>query len=253
LLALLRQQDVTHVAIAFDHVIESFRNEMYGGYKTSAGMPEDLLGQFELAERATHALGIVTWPMVEFEADDAIATAVAMWGEAPGVDQVVICSPDKDMMQLIRGRQIVSLDRRRETLIDQAGVVEKFGVEPESIPDYLALMGDSADGIPGVPRWGAKSASTVLARYLRIEDIPENPMLWDVSVRGAKSMAATLAEHRSLADLYKELTTLRLDVPLTESLEDLEWRGARQTEFVALCDKLGFSRLASAPQRWRND
>ena len=253
LLSLLRQPDVTHVGVAFDHVVESFRNEMFGGYKTGDDVPEDLANQFELAERVTRALGIVVWPMIEFEADDAIATAVAIWAGAPEIEQVVICSPDKDMMQLIRGQDVVSLDRRRQIVIDYKGVVEKFGVEPDSIPDYLALVGDTSDGIPGVPRWGAKSASVVLKRYKRIEAIPENPMLWDVSVRGAKSMAAELKEHRSVVDLYKELATLRLDVPLTESLEDLEWKGARSSEYKILCSELGFQRLATVPSRWRDD
>ncbi|MCH2321383.1 MAG: flap endonuclease [SAR202 cluster bacterium] len=253
LLSLLRQPDVTHVGVAFDHIVESFRNELFGGYKTGGGVPTDLANQFELAERVARALGFVVWPMVEFEADDAIATAVARWAEAPGVDQVVICSPDKDMMQLIRGQDVVSLDRRRQIVIDYKGVVEKFGVEPGSIPDYLALVGDTSDGIPGVPRWGAKSASLVLKRYKRIEAIPENPMLWDVSVRGAKSMANELKEHRSVVDLYKELATLRLDVPLTESLEDLKWKGARSSEYNILCSELGFQTLATAPSQWRDD
>ena len=253
LLSLLRQPDVTHVGVAFDHIVESFRNELFGGYKTGDGVPTDLANQFELAERVARAVGFVVWPMVEFEADDAIATAVARWAEAPGVDQVVICSPDKDMMQLIRGQDVVSLDRRRQIVIDYKGVVEKFGVEPGSIPDYLALVGDTSDGIPGVPRWGAKSASLVLKRYKRIEAIPENPMLWDVSVRGAKSMANELKEHRSVVDLYKELATLRLDVPLTESLEDLKWKGARSSEYNILCSELGFQTLATAPSQWRDD
>ena len=253
LLSLLRQPDVTHVVVAFDHIVESFRNELFGGYKTGDGVPTDLANQFELAERVARALGFVVWPMVEFEADDAIATAVARWAEAPGVDQVVICSPDKDMMQLIRGQDVVSLDRRRQIVIDYKGVVEIFGVEPGSIPDYLALVGDTSDGIPGVPRWGAKSASLVLKRYKRIEAIPENPMLWDVSVRGAKSMANELKEHRSVVDLYKELATLRLDVPLTESLEDLKWKGARSSEYNILCSELGFQTLATAPSQWRDD
>ena len=250
LLALLRQDDVTHVAVAFDHVIESFRNDLFDGYKTGEGMSEELLAQFDPAEIATEALGIVTWPMTEFEADDAIATAAVRFADDPRVEQVVICSPDKDLMQVVRGDKIVSLDRRREILTNEAGVVDKFGVPPESIPDYLALVGDSADGIPGVSRWGAKSASTLLARYGNIEAIPDSELLWDVKVRGAKSMAATLAEHRGDAALYKELATLRLDVPLTESLDDLEWKGARQTAFSNLCDELGFGQLKSAPTRW---
>ena len=250
LVNLLRQDDVTHVAVAFDHVIVSFRNELFDGYKTGEGTSEDLLAQFDLAEIATEALGIVTWPMTEYEADDAIATAAIRFADDPRVEQVVICSPDKDLMQVVRGDRIVSLDRRREILTNDAGVVEKFGVPPEAIPDYLALVGDSADGIPGVPRWGAKSASTLLARYGQIEAIPDSELVWDVKVRGAKSMANTLAEHRADAALYKELATLRLDVPLTESLDDLEWKGARRTAFSNLCDELGFGQLRSAPTRW---
>ena len=250
LLSLLSENDVTHVAVAFDHVIVSFRNELFDGYKTGEGTSEELLAQFDPAEIATEALGIVTWPMVEYEADDAIATAAVRFADDPRVEQVVICSPDKDLMQVVRGDKIVSLDRRRGILTNEAGVVEKFGVPPESIPDYLALVGDSADGIPGVPRWGAKSASTLLARYGNIEAIPDSELLWDVKVRGAKSMAGTLAEHRADAALYKELATLRLDVPLTESLDDLEWRGARQAAFSNLCDELGFGQIRSAPTRW---
>ena len=250
LLSLLSQDDVTHVAVAFDHVIVSFRNELFDGYKTGEGTSEELLAQFDPAEIATEALGIVTWPMVEYEADDAIATAAVRFADDPRVEQVVICSPDKDLMQVVRGDKIVSLDRRRGILTNEAGVVEKFGVPPESIPDYLALVGDSADGIPGVPRWGTKSASTLLARYGNIDAIPDSELLWDVKVRGAKSMAGTLAEHRADAALYKELATLRLDVPLSESLDDLEWRGARQTAFSNLCDELGFGQIRSAPTRW---
>ena len=250
LLSLLRQDDVTHVAVAFDHVIESFRNQLFDGYKTGEGTSEELLAQFDPAEIATEALGIVTWPMVEYEADDAIATAAVRFADDPRVEQVVICSPDKDLMQVVRGDRIVSLDRRREILTDEAGVVEKFGVPPEAIPDYLALVGDSADGIPGVPRWGAKSASTMLARYGNIDSIPDSELLWDVKVRGAKSMAGTLAERRGDAALYKELATLRLDVPLNESLDDLEWKGARQVAYANMCDELGFGQLRSAPTRW---
>lgn len=250
LLLLLRQDDVTHVAVAFDHVVESFRNQLFDGYKTSEGMPEELLAQFDLAEIATEALGIVTWPMTEFEADDAIGTAAVRFADEASVEQVVICSPDKDLMQLVVGNRIVSLDRRKDMVIDQAGVIEKFGVEPKSIPDYLALVGDTADGIPGVPRWGAKSSSTVLARYSHIEDIPDNFLLWDVTVRGAKTMADNLAEHRGAVALYKELATLRLDVPLIENLDDLEWNGARRDAFLKICDELGFNQMKSSPTKW---
>ncbi len=248
--ALCREPDVTHVACAFDHVVESFRNDMFDGYKTGEGVPEDLFSQFELAESAVRALGIVVWPMVEFEADDALATAVVRWSEEAGVEQTVICSPDKDLMQMVRGDEVVSLDRRRAITINEPGVWEKFGVGPRSIPDYLALVGDAADGIPGIPRWGAKSASTVLARYGRLEDIPSDPSDWDVKVRGASSMSAALEERRVEADLYKRLAILRTDVPLKESLKDLEWRGAVESDYKTLCSDLGFSRLASSPQKW---
>ncbi len=253
LLLLLRGPDVTHVACAFDHVVESFRNDMFAGYKTGAGVPEDLLAQFDLAEAAASSLGLVVWPMVEFEADDAIATAARRWQDSDDMDQIVVCSPDKDLTQMVIGDRVVCLDRRREITLNESGVVGKFGVLPRSIPDYLALVGDSADGIPGVPRWGAKSASQVLARYIRIEDIPENPLVWDVNPRGANSMAACLREHHTDALLYRELTTLRTDVPLQESLADLEWRGAPRDEFVRMCTELGLERLRELPHRWAGE
>ena len=251
LLALLKGDDVTHVACAFDHVVESFRNDLFDGYKTGEGVPEDLFSQFELAERAVRSLGIVVWPMVEFEADDAIATAVARWDGEEDVEQIVICSPDKDLMQMVSGDEVVSLDRRRDITIDEPGVWDKFGVGPKSIPDYLALVGDAADGIPGIPRWGAKSTAIVLARYGRLEDIPADPSDWDVKVRGANSMATSLEERRGDAALYKRLAILRIDVPLEESLQDLEWRGALETDYKKLCIELGFNRLASSPKTWR--
>ena len=175
LLALLRQGDVTHLGFAFDHVVESFRNDMFAGYKTGEGTPEELVGQFPLAERAASALGLVVWPMIEFEADDALATAANRWKDTPDVNQVVICSPDKDMAQLVEGDRIVEFDRRRGDVLNEQGVIGKFGVAPASIPDLLALAGDSPDGIPGLPRWGAKSSAQVLARYRHIEDIPGDP------------------------------------------------------------------------------
>jgi 5'-3' exonuclease len=250
LLALLRQDDVTHVACAFDTVIESFRNGLFEGYKTGAGVPEELMAQFGPAERATAALGVVVWAMVEFEADDAIATAAERWRHEPGVDQVVVCSPDKDLTQLVTGDAVVCLDRRRNITLDQAGVRDRFGVEPESIPDYLALVGDSADGIPGVPRWGAKSTATVLARYRHIEDIPDDPADWQVTPRGAATMADSLREHAEAVKLYRYLTTLRLDVPLSESLPEVKWQGVNRNEFEALCAEYGLEGLLDAPHRW---
>ena len=253
LLQLLRQGDVTHVACAFDHSIVSFRNELFDGYKTGADTPEELRGQFDLAEKAASALGVVIWPMTEFEADDAMATGAARWENAPEVEQIVICSPDKDLCQMVRGSRVVCLDRRKGLVIDEDGVTEKFGVQPRSIPDYLALVGDSADGIPGIPRWGAKSTAAVLARYRHLEDIPANSGVWDVSVRGAKTMATNLAERREDAALYKTLATLRTDVPIAETLDELEWQGARATQYRSLCAELGFDRLSDAPARWRQE
>ncbi len=243
LLALLRQEDVTHVAIAFDHVVKSFRNELFAGYKTGEGTPEDLTAQFDLAEQASQALGLVVWPMIEFEADDALASAAHRWGDDPAVEQVVICTPDKDLAQMVRGQRVVCLDRRREQTLDEAGVQLKFGVAPASIPDYLALVGDAADGIPGIPRWGAKSTGAVLDRYSHLEQIPDNAAFWDVKVRGATAIAASLAERREEAKLYRELATLRLDVPLAESLDQLVWKGVRNPDFQELCAELGFTGL----------
>jgi 5'-3' exonuclease len=252
LYSLLREDQVTHAACAFDHVIESFRNQLYAGYKTSAGVPEDLLAQFELAERATHALGVVVWSMVEFEADDALATAAARWGDAPGVDRVVICTPDKDVAQCVRGSQVVAFDRLRRRLLDEPGVVAKFGVAPASIADWLALVGDSADGYPGVPRWGAKSAAAVLAMYGRIDAIPDDARWWRVPVRGAAALAESLRAHRTEAALYRKLATLRTDVPLGETIDDLRWRGARRDELTALCREIGDEAFLERITSWRD-
>ena len=251
LLALLASPDVTHVACAFDHVIESFRNDLYDGYKTSEGVPPELLAQFPLAERLTHALGIAVWPMVELEADDALATAAARWAEAEGVEQVVICSPDKDLAQCVRGTRVVCLDRRQRKLLDEAGVREKFGVAPGSLPDWLALVGDSADGYPGVPRWGAKSASAVLGRYGRLEAIPPFEREWEVSVRGAAALGESLRAHRAEAALYRRLATLRTDADLPESLDDLRWRGARRGELEDVCHLIREAEVVSRMPAWR--
>jgi len=226
LLALLGEPGVTHVAIAFDHVIESFRNDLFPGYKTGDGIDPKLYAQFGPAEDACRALGIVTWPMIEFECDDALATAAARFAEERDVEQVVICSPDKDLTQCVRGTRVVCLDRIRRTTLDEDGVHAKFGVGPASIPDWLALVGDSADGFPGVPRWGAKSASAVLGAYTHLESIPDDPRAWSAKVRGSDALAASLREHREDALLFRRLATLRTDVPLPESLDDLRWRGA---------------------------
>jgi 5'-3' exonuclease len=251
LLALLASPDVSHVACAFDTVIESFRNQLFDGYKTSDGVPEELLSQFPLAERMTEALGVVTWRMVEFEADDALATAAARWAGAEGVEQVVICSPDKDLAQCVRGSSVVCFDRRRQILLDEAAVVRKFGVPPLSMPDWLALVGDSSDGYPGLPRWGAVSAASLLARYLRLEDIPDHERAWSVSVRGAAALGQSLREGRQDALLYRRLARLRTDVPLAETLDDLRWRGARRAALEALCAEIGEDEVASRMPLWR--
>lgn len=238
MLALLREPGASHVAVAFDHVIESFRNDLFVGYKTGEGIEPDLWAQFELAERACSALGLVVWPMIEFEADDAIATAAARFAESAEVEQVLIASPDKDLCQCVLGSRVVCLDRMRKKVLDDAAVKEKFGVAPAQIPDYLALVGDSADGIPGVPRWGAKSAAAVLSAYGTLDQIPDSAATWSVTVRGAAALAESLASRRSDALLYKRLATLRVDVPLSESLEDLRYRGARKAELEAVVAEL---------------
>jgi 5'-3' exonuclease len=253
LLSLLREPGVTHVACAFDHVIESFRNQLFAGYKTGEGIDPDLWAQFEPAERAASALGIVVWPMVEFETDDALATAAFRWHDEPGVEQVVICSPDKDLSQCVVGSRVICRDRLRRTDRDEAGVVARFGVPPASIPDWLALVGDAADGIPGIPGWGEKSAGTVLLRYGRIEAIPDDPAGWDVAVRGRDRLAASLRGRREDAALYRRLATLRTDVPLAESLADLEWRGARRGDLGALCREIGAEGLLPRVPRWREE
>jgi len=223
------------------------------GYKTSAGVDPDLLAQFALAEEAVAALGVVVWPMVEFEADDALASAVKRFENNPAVEQIVIGSPDKDLAQLVVGQRIVCWDRRRDSLIDEAGVVEKYGVRPKSIPDWLALVGDAADGFPGLPGWGAKSTAAVLARFEHIEAIPPDAAQWNlkaVSPGRAASLAASLAQQREAALLYRQLATLRYDVPLQETLSDLQWRGAHR-RLRELCQAMGDDRLAARITRWQ--
>jgi len=246
LLALIRDGSVSHIAAAFDTVIESFRNDLFAGYKTGDGIDPELLAQFPLAERAVAALGIRVWPMVEFEADDALATGAQRYASHPEVEQVVICSPDKDLAQCVRGSEVVCLDRLRQRILDEPGVLAKFGVPPAAIPDWLGLVGDQADGIPGIPRWGAKSAATVLRRYGHIDRIPDDHRQWDVEVRGAASLARSLCERRAEADLYRRLAALRRDVPLTDELADLRWRGAQRPELEAVCDEIG---LRGLPER----
>ena len=250
LLLLLRPPAVTHIGVAFDAVIPSFRNDLFAGYKTGAGVDPALLAQFPLAERMTAALGLAGWPMTDLEADDALATAAHRWQEAPGLEQVIIASPDKDLCQLVRGDRVVTLDRRKNVTLNEEGVRQKFGVAPPSIPDYLALVGDAADGIPGIPKWGAKSAAQLLAHYQRIENIPADPADWAVKVRGGPALASRLAAHLEDAFLYRQLATLRLDAPIAEELAQLEWQGVRRQPFQELCAELGFDRLATAPERW---
>jgi 5'-3' exonuclease len=216
---------VTHLGVATDHVIESFRNGMWPGYKSSAGVPADLLEQFEPLEDALRAAGITVWAMVEHEADDALAAAAEKAAEDSRVERVVICTPDKDLAQCVRGDRVVQMNRRTNEIRNEAGVVEKFGVSPESIPDYLALVGDSADGYPGLPGWGAKSAAMVLARFKRIEDIPADWQAWGENVGRAGALSATLEESREAAMLFKDLATLRTGVTVFESVDELEWKG----------------------------
>lgn len=249
-LALLREPDVTHLGAATDHVIESWRNDLYPGYKSSAGIPAELLSQFSDAERALAAMGVVLWPMVEDEADDAIATAVARHVDDPAIEQIVICSVDKDLAQCVRGDRVVLRDRIRNVQYDEAGVLTKFGVAPASIPDYLALVGDSSDGFPGLPGWGAKSAATVLRRFGTFDAIPESPLDWDLPLRNASRLAHTLVTHRDEAVLYRTLATLRLEASATESLPELEWRGARRDAFIALCEELGLDTVRERVHRW---
>jgi len=247
-LSLLREPDVTHLAVATDHVIWSFRNDLWPGYKTEEGVPEDLLAQFPLAERALEAIGVVVWPMIELEADDALATAVARFGDS--VDQVVICTPDKDLAQCVAGKRVVQRDRRRMITYDEDAVRAKFGVSPASIPDWLALVGDAADGYPGLPGWGAKTASAVLARWQHLDAVPADPLAWEVKVRGSDRLAATLRERMKEALLFRRLATLRRDAPLPETLEDLRWRGVPRERWLALCEELGFERTRDRPHRW---
>lgn len=248
--ALLSKPEVTHVAGAFDTVIESFRNEMFDAYKTGEGIEPELWAQFPLAERVTHALGITVWSMIDFEADDGIAAGVAKYADDPRVERIVICSPDKDLGQMVRGTRVVMWDRRADKIIDEEGVKEKFGVPPAAIPDYLALVGDTADGIPGIPRWGKKSAGLVLSEYGFVENIPDDANEWTVKVRGATALADNLAAMREEVALYKKLAILRTDVPLTESLDDIEWKGARRAELEALCSEVG-DEIPSRITKWR--
>lgn len=239
LAALLRTGTVRCGGVAFDHVIESFRNELFAGYKTGDGLDPRLFAQFELAERGAAALGLLVWPMVEFEADDAIATAAAAATADPRVDQVRIAAVDKDMCQCVQGTRVVRWDRWKDAILDEAGVVAKHGVAPASIPDWLALVGDSADGIPGISGWGKTSAAKVLSSWGTIEAIPNDSADWGVDVRGADRLARTLRESRQAALLYKQLATLRTDCPITCDVDALTWRGPDRDRLAAVCVEVG--------------
>ncbi len=242
LMSLLREDGVTHVGIAFDTVIESFRNALFAGYKTGDGIDPALWAQFPLAEAATRALGITTWSMVEFEADDALATMAVRAAADPRVERVVVCTPDKDLAQVVQGERIVQLDRRTGQVLDASAVRGKHGVPPASIPDWLALVGDDADGIPGLPKWGSKSAAVLLAHYGTIDAIPDDHAQWAVPVRGGAGLAEVLRAHREEARLYKTLATLRTDVPIVDDVEALRWRGPT-SGFAGFCQQLGAEAL----------
>ena len=245
------EHGATHIGVATDHVVESFRNDLYVGYKTSEGVPPALLAQFPILETALLSLGVVVWPMVEFEADDALASAAAKAAGEPTVDQVVICTPDKDLGQCIVGTRVVQLDRRRGVVRDEAGVVEKFGVVPKSIADYLALVGDSADGYPGVSGWGPKAAALTLSRYAHLEAIPKDWQAWHPSIRKARTLAATLFDAWNDVLLYRTLATLRLDVPTFETVDALRWRGPCK-DFEDCCHRLQSPDLFARTSRLGN-
>jgi 5'-3' exonuclease len=241
----------THIGVATDHVIESFRNDLWAGYKTSEGIEPDLLAQFHPLEDALRAMGVVVWAMVEFEADDALASAAHRAAQSSAVEQVIICTPDKDLSQCVSGDRVVQLDRRKREQRDERGVVARFGVGPASIPDYLALVGDSADGFPGVPGWGEKAASAVLAHYPHLERIPATPAAWGVPVRGAARLSAALEANRELATLFRTLATLRTDVPVFGDVDELRWRGPTP-EFEAVARRLSVPGLWERARRLPN-
>jgi len=253
LLALLDdpEEQATHLAVAFDNPIESFRNELYAGYKTGEGMEPALVAQMGPVEEAVRALGVTVWSMDRFEADDALATGARRFRDR--VEQVRIMTPDKDLGQCLQGQRVVQVDRIRKKTIDEAELRARRGVAPGSIPDWLALVGDTADGIPGLPGFGEKAAAAVLARWGRIEAIPADGAAWDVDLRGASKLAATLQERMDDALLYRRLATLVDDVPLPETLEELQWRGAPREAFLHWCDAVGTTSLRERPKRWRED
>jgi 5'-3' exonuclease len=228
----------THVGVATDHIVESFRNDLYPGYKTSEGVAPELLSQFPILEANLQAMGVRVWPMIEFEADDALAAAAVKSGQDARVDKVFICTPDKDLAQTVSGTRIVQLDRRKNVVRDEAGVFEKFGVRPPSIPDYLAVVGDSADGYPGITGWGEKAASSVLSRYPHLEDIPKDFAAWDAAIKRARPLSEALFAAWDDALLFRKLATLRTDVPVFDDLQELEWQGPR-AEFESVAEKMG--------------
>jgi 5'-3' exonuclease len=232
----------THIGVATDHVVESFRNDLYAGYKTSEGVPLELLSQFPILEQSLEAMGVLVWPMVEFEADDALAAAAHKATQDAGVEQIIICTPDKDLGQCVSGTRVVQLDRRRELLRDEAGIIEKFGVVPASIPDYLAVVGDSADGYPGIPGWGVKAAASVLSQYSRLENIPKDWQQWHPSIRKARPLSESLFSNWNDALLFRTLATLRRDVPVFETVEDLRWKGLREP-FEEVCARFNAAEL----------
>ncbi|KFA92227.1 5'-3' exonuclease [Archangium violaceum] len=253
MLALLHDahESVTHVALAFDNPIRSFRNELFAGYKSDEGVPPELHAQFDLAEEAMRALGLTVWSMKDFEADDALATASARWSGK--VEQVRLLTPDKDLGQCVRGGKVVQVDRKQQKELDEDAVRAKLGVAPASVPDLLALVGDDADGIPGLPGFGEKGASALLNAYGHLEAIPADASAWSVRPRGADKLAATLREHREDALLYRKLATLVTDAPISKSLEDLAWAGVPRARFLSLCDSLGLTTLKTRPKRWAAD
>jgi 5'-3' exonuclease len=242
------EHGATHIGVATDHVVESFRNDLYPGYKTSEGVPPELLSQFPILEKALEAMGVVVWPMVYFEADDALASAADKVARDERVSQVLICTPDKDLSQCVVGSRVVQLDRRRDVLRDEAGVVAKFGVLPQSIPDYLAVVGDSADGFPGVPGWGSKAAALTLSQYPHLEDIPKDWQEWHPSIRKARLLSESLRNSWNDALLFRTLATLRLDVPVFETVEDLRWKGPRPN-FEEECHKMKSPDLVRRAER----
>ena len=238
----------THLGVATDHVIESFRNDLWPGYKTGDGIDPALLAQFHPLEDALRAMGVMVWAMVEFEADDALAAAAHLAAGSPDVEQVIICTPDKDLSQCVIGDRVVQLDRRKRETRNEQGVVARFGVGPKSIPDYLALVGDSADGFPGIPGWGEKASGAVLGRYQHLEQIPASPARWEVAVRGAARLSTALEENRPLALLFRTLATLRTDVPVFADLDELRWRGPTP-RFEAWAQRLGMPGLWERARR----